>query len=219
MLYAFTENFLLPLSHDEVVHGKGSLIGKMPGDEWQRFANLRLLLGTMYAQPGKKLLFMGSEFGQVREWTHDGSLEWHVLQYANHAGVQKWVEDLNHVYRREAALHQIDSDPAGFEWIDCNDSDQSVLTFMRKGQSEQDRIVVACNFTPMPRGNYRVGVPRGGFWREILNSDAPQYWGGGWGNLGGVQAVPIPCHGRSHSVSLTLPALSIIFLRSEGPQG
>ncbi len=219
MLYAFTENFLLPLSHDEVVHGKGSLIGKMPGDEWQRFANLRLLLGTMYAQPGKKLLFMGSEFGQVREWTHDGSLEWHVLQYPNHAGVQKWVEDLNHVYRREAALHQIDSDPAGFEWIDCNDSDQSVLTFMRKGQSEQDRIVVACNFTPMPRANYRVGVPRGGFWREILNSDAPQYWGGGWGNLGGVQAVPIPCHGRSHSVSLTLPALSIIFLRSEGPQG
>ncbi len=219
MLYAFTENFLLPLSHDEVVHGKGSLIGKMPGDEWQRFANLRLLLGSMYAQPGKKLLFMGDEFGQVREWGHDQSLEWHVLQFPNHAGIQKWVEDLNHVYRREPALHQLDSDPAGFEWIDCNDSDHSTLTFIRKGQSGRELIVVACNFTPVPRLNYRVGVPRGGFWREILNSDAPQYWGGGWGNLGGVAATQIPCHERPYSVSLTLPALGVIFLRSEEPQG
>jgi len=219
MLYAFTENFVLPLSHDEVVHGKGSLVGKMPGDESQRFANLRLLLGLMYAQPGKKLLFMGDEFGQVREWGHDQSLEWHVLQFPCHAGVQKWVEDLNQAYRREPALYELDSDPAGFEWIDCNDSDQSILTFMRKGQSGHEVVLVACNFTPVPRVNYRVGVPRGGFWREILNSDAPQYWGGGWGNLGGVEATQVPCHGRSYSVSLTLPALAVVFLKSEGHQG
>ena len=216
MLYAFTENFVLPLSHDEVVHGKGSLVGKMPGDEWQRFANLRLLLGSMYAQPGKKLLFMGDEFGQVCEWGHDSSLEWHVLQYPNHAGVQKWVEDLNQVYRREPALYELDSDPAGFEWIDCNDSDQSILTFLRKGKAGHEVVVVACNFTPVPRLNYRVGVPRGGSWREILNSDAPQYWGAGWGNLGGVEATHIPCHGRPYSVSLTLPALAVVFLKSEG---
>jgi 1,4-alpha-glucan branching enzyme len=173
----------------------------------------------MYAQPGKKLLFMGDEFGQVREWTHDGSLEWHVLQYPNHAGVQKWVEDLNQVYRREPALHEVDSDPAGFEWIDCNDSDQSTLTFMRKGQSGHEVVAVACNFTPVPRVDYRVGVPRGGFWREILNSDAPQYWGGGWGNLGGVEARHIPSHGRPYSLSLTLPALAVIFLKSEEREG
>jgi 1,4-alpha-glucan branching enzyme len=219
MLYAFTENFVLPLSHDEVVHGKGSLIGKMPGDEWQRFANLRLLLGCMYAQPGKKLLFMGDEFGQVREWTHDGSLEWHVLQYPNHAGLQKWVEDLNHVYRREPALYEVDSDPAGFEWIDCSDSDQSVLTFIRKGHSTDDVVIVACNFTPVPRTNYRIGVPRGGYWHEIANSDAAQYWGGNWGNLGGVEASPVSHHGRPWSVSVTLPALSVLFFRSKGQQG
>jgi len=219
MLYAFTENFVLPFSHDEVVHGKGSLIGKMPGDEWQRFANLRLLLGFMYAQPGKKLLFMGGEFGQVREWTHDGSLEWHVLQYPNHAGLQKWVEDLNHVYRREPALYEIDSDPAGFEWIDCSDSDQSVLTFLRKGQSTDDVLLVACNFTPVPRTNYRIGVPRGGYWHEIANSDAGQYWGGNWGNLGGVEASPASHHGRPWSVAVTLPALSITFLKNKGSRG
>lgn len=219
MLYAFTENFVLPLSHDEVVHGKGSLIGKMPGDEWQRFANLRLLLGCMYAQPGKKLLFMGDEFGQVKEWSHDESLEWHVLQYPSHAGLQKWVEDLNHTYRREPALYEIDSDPAGFEWIDCSDSDNSVLTFLRKARSTDDVVLVACNFTPVPRANYRVGVPRGGYWHEILNSDAAQYWGGNWGNLGGVEATPMSWHGRPWSVSLTLPALSIIFLRSGGQRG
>ena len=219
MLYAFTENFVLPLSHDEVVHGKGSLIGKMPGDEWQQFANLRLLLGCMYAQPGKKLLFMGGEFGQVREWTHDESLEWHVLQYPSHAGLQKWVEDLNHVYRREPALYEVDSDPAGFEWIDCGDSDQSVLTFMRKGHSSDDLVLVACNFTPVPRTNYRIGVPRGGFWVEIANSDAAQYWGGNWGNLGGVEASPVSHHGRPWSVSVTLPALSVVFFKSKGQRG
>lgn len=216
MLYAFTENFVLPLSHDEVVHGKGSLIGKMPGDEWQRFANLRLLLGCMYGQPGKKLLFMGGEFGQVKEWNHDESLEWHVLQYPSHSGLQKWVEDLNHIYRREPALYEIDSNPAGFEWIDCSDSDQSVLTFMRRGESTDDVVLVACNFTPVPRTNYRIGVPRGGYWKEIANSDGDQYWGGNWGNLGGVEAGPVSHHGRPWSVSVVLPALSILFFKSEG---
>lgn len=216
MLYAFTENFVLPLSHDEVVHGKGSLIGKMPGDEWQRFANLRLLLGCMYAQPGKKLLFMGGEFGQVKEWNHDESLEWHVLQYPSHSGLQKWVEDLNHIYRREPALYEIDSDPAGFEWVDCSDSDQSVLTFLRRGKSTDDVILIACNFTPVPRTNYRIGVPRGGYWEEIANSDASQYWGGNWGNLGGVESSPVLHHGRPWSVSVVLPALSILFFKSKG---
>ncbi|TAM82873.1 MAG: 1,4-alpha-glucan branching protein GlgB [Acidobacteria bacterium] len=219
MLYAFTENFVLPLSHDEVVHGKGSLIGKMPGDEWQRFANLRLLLGCMYAQPGKKLLFMGGEFGQVREWSHDESLEWHVLQYPSHSGLHKWVEDLNQTYRREPALYEIDSDPAGFEWIDCGDSDQSVLTFIRKGHSTDDVILVACNFTPVPRTNYRIGVPRGGYWHEIANSDAARYWGGNWGNLGGVDASPVSHHRRPWSVLVTLPALSILFFRNKEQRG
>lgn len=216
MLYAFTENFVLPLSHDEVVHGKGSLVGKMPGDEWQRFANLRLLLGCMYAQPGKKLLFMGGEFGQVKEWNHDESLEWHVLQYPSHSGLQKWSEDLNHIYRREPALYEIDSDPSGFEWIDCSDSDQSVLTFLRRGKSTGDLILIACNFTPVPRTNYRIGVPRGGYWEEIANSDAGQYWGGNWGNLGGVEASPVLHHGRPWSVSVVLPALSILLFKSKG---
>src|SRR5579884_1111092 len=219
MLYAFTENFVLPLSHDEVVHGKGSLIGKMPGDEWQRFANLRLLFGCMYAQPGKKLLFMGGEFGQVKEWSHEESLEWHVLQYPCHAGLQKWVEDLNHMYRREPALYELDFDPAGFEWIDCSDSDNSVVTFIRKGHSTDDIILVACNFTPVPRTNYRVGVPRGGYWHEIANSDATHYWGGNWGNFGGVEATPVPFHNRPWSVSITLPALAIVFFKSKGQRG
>ncbi len=214
MLYAFTENFVLPLSHDEVVHGKGSLIGKMPGDEWQRFANLRLLYGNMFAQPAKKLLFMGAEFGQVREWTHEGSLEWHVLQYPNHAGIQKWVGDLNRLYRSEPALHELDCDPSGFDWVDCNDWQQSVLSFLRKARSNNDQILVVSNFTPVPRTNYRIGVPRGGFWREILNSDGRDYWGGGWGNLGGVEAAPVSAHGQPYSLNLTLPALSILFLKS-----
>jgi 1,4-alpha-glucan branching enzyme len=216
MLYAFTENFVLPLSHDEVVHGKGSLIGKMPGDEWHRFANLRLLLGTMFGQPGKKLLFMGDEFGQVKEWQHDESLEWHVLEYPSHAGVQRWVADLNRSYRAEPALHDLDADPAGFEWIDANDSPQSVLTFLRKGRSPQDMVAVAANFTPVPREDYRVGVPRGGFWREILNSDGREYWGSGVGNLGGVEAASVPAHGRPWSLRLRLPPLGIAFFKSEG---
>jgi 1,4-alpha-glucan branching enzyme len=215
MLYGFTENFVLPLSHDEVVHGKGSLIGKMSGDEWQKFANLRLLFGYMFAQPGKKLLFMGDEFGQVREWTHDGSLEWHVLQYPLHRGLQSWVEQLNRLYRHELALHELDNDPRGFEWIDCNDNAASTLSLVRKGKSPHQTIVVACNFTPIPRIGYRLGVPRGGFWRELLNSDAKEYGGSGMGNMGGVMAQEQPAHGRPYSLNLTLPPLAAVFLKAE----
>jgi 1,4-alpha-glucan branching enzyme len=216
MIYASHENFLLPLSHDEVVHGKGSFLAKMPGDDWQKFANLRLLLAYMYAQPGKKLLFMGAEFGQWREWNHEESLDWHLLQYDPHAGVQRLVEDLNRLYRSEPALHELDCDPAGFEWIDCNDAQQSTLTFLRRGSSTDDTMVVACNFTPVPRYNHRVGVPRAGFWQEILNSDSKDYWGSGQGNLGGVHASPVPFHGRPYSLNLTLPPLAAVFLKSEG---
>jgi 1,4-alpha-glucan branching enzyme len=215
MLYGFTENFVLPLSHDEVVHGKGSLIGKMPGDEWQKFANLRLLFGYMYAQPGKKMLFMGGEFGQVREWAHDMSLEWHVLQYPVHKGVQNWVAQLNQAYREQPALHQLDTDAAGFEWVDCNDTAASIISLLRKSRSPADEILIVCNFTPVPRYGYRVGVPSGGFWRELLNSDAQEYGGSGMGNLGGVHADAQPTHGRPFSVSLTLPPLSALFLKPE----
>jgi 1,4-alpha-glucan branching enzyme len=215
MLYGFTENFVLPLSHDEVVHGKGSLIAKMPGDEWQRFANLRLMFGYMFAQPGKKLLFMGDEFGQVREWAHDSSLEWDVLQYPVHHGLQSWMEQLNRLYRKEPALHELDNDPAGFEWVDCNDSLSSTLSLLRKGKSSKETIVVVCNFTPVPRMDYRLGVPSGGFWREILNSDAVEYAGSGMGNFGGVQAEAQPAHGRPFSLSLTLPPLAALFLKPE----
>jgi 1,4-alpha-glucan branching enzyme len=215
MLYGYTENFVLPLSHDEVVHGKGSLIGKMPGDEWQKFANLRLLYGYMFAQPGKKLLFMGDEFGQVREWTHESSLEWHVLQYPVHSGVMAWVEQLNRTYKAEPGLHVFDADPAGFEWVDCNDTNSSVLSFLRKGKSPKDTILAVFNFTPVPRQPYRIGVPSGGFWREILNSDGKDYGGSGWGNMGGKQAEEQTVHGRPYSLTLTLPPLSAIFLKAE----
>lgn len=213
MLYAFTENFVLPLSHDEVVHGKGALLSKMPGDDWQRFANLRLLFGYMWAQPGKKLLFMGGEFGQWCEWNHDQSLDWHLLQYAPHAGLVAWVGHLNDLYRRESALHEIEFEPVGFEWIDCSDVDKSVVTFIRRGRSADDIVVVVCNFTPVPRFNYRVGVPRGGFWTELLNSDAVEYGGSGLGNMGGVEAAPVPFQGRTHSLDLTLPPLAVLFLK------
>jgi 1,4-alpha-glucan branching enzyme len=215
MLYSFTENFVLPLSHDEVVHGKGSLIGKMPGDEWQKFANLRLLFAYMYAQPGKKLLFMGDEFGQVREWAHDSSLDWDVLQYPVHHGLQSWVEQLNWLYAQEPALHDFDADPNGFEWIDCNDNAASTISLLRKSRSPSQNIVVVCNFTPIPRLNYRLGVPGGGFWREILNSDAKEYGGSGMGNLGGVLAKEQPAHGRPFSLNLTLPPLGALFLKAE----
>jgi 1,4-alpha-glucan branching enzyme len=214
MLYAFHENFVLPLSHDEVVYGKGSLLDKMPGDDWQKFANLRAMLGYMYAQPAKKLLFMGGEFGQWREWTHDTSLEWNLLQYTPHAGVLKWVEDLNRFYRSEPALHELDCDPAGFEWIDCGDSDASVVSLIRKGKSTPTLVLAVCNFTPVPRQGYRVGAPRGGYWREVLNSDATEYGGSGLGNHGGVEAAAEAHHGRPCSLSLTLPPLAVLFFKS-----
>ncbi|HEY1659793.1 MAG TPA: 1,4-alpha-glucan branching protein GlgB [Candidatus Sulfotelmatobacter sp.] len=215
MLYSFQENFVLPLSHDEVVHGKGSLIGKMPGSEKQRFANLRLLFGYMYAQPGKKLLFMGDEFGQIREWAHDTSLEWHVLQYPVHSGLQNWVGQLNRVYCSEPALHQLDANPSGFEWVDCNDNLTSTISLLRKSESGKETVLVVCNFTPVPRIGYRVGVPSGGFWRELLNSDALEYGGTGMGNLGGVNAELVPEHGRRYSLRLTLPPLAALFLKPE----
>jgi 1,4-alpha-glucan branching enzyme len=216
MMYAFTENFVLPLSHDEVVHGKGSLIGKMPGDEWQKFANLRLLFAHMYSQPAKKLIFMGAEIGQWREWNHDTSLDWHLLDYPPHATLQRWVEDLNKAYREIPALHELDFSPEGFEWIDCCDSENSVMSILRRSRSDPDRmVVIALNFTPVPRYNYMMGVPRRGHWREILNSDAALYGGSEQGNMGGVDASPIPLHGRRWSVSLTLPPLGAVFLMNE----
>ena len=216
MIYAFHENFVLPLSHDEVVYGKRSLIGKMPGDDWQKFANLRALFGYMYAQPGKKLLFMGGEFGQWREWVHDGSLDWDLLGYPLHAGLQRWVQDLNRLYRSEPALHEMDCDPAGFEWIDCDDADSSTVTLIRKGKSSSTIILVACNFTPVPRYSYRLGSPRSGSWQEILNSDAGEYGGSNMGNLGGVETVPVPLHGRPYSLTITLPPLSVSFFKNQG---
>jgi 1,4-alpha-glucan branching enzyme len=216
MVYAYHENFVLPLSHDEVVHGKGSLLGKMPGDDWQKLANLRLLLAYMYAQPSKKLLFMGGEIGQSQEWAHDGSVNWELLNDPTHAGLQQWVCDLNRCYRSERALHELDCDPAGFEWIDCNDADRSVVSFVRKAKSSDELILVLGNFTPVPRDNYRIGAPRSGRWTEILNSDATLYGGSGQGNLGGVDAGPVALHGRRHSLTVTLPPLAAVFLKSAG---
>jgi 1,4-alpha-glucan branching enzyme len=215
LIYAFNENFVLPLSHDEVVYGKGSLIGKMPGDDWQQFANLRAFFGYMWAHPGKKLLFMGGEFGQRREWTHDGELEWWVAQLPEHAGVKHLVRDLNRVYRSEPALHMIDFSADGFEWLDIGSADISVIAFLRKAPGHGAPLLVVCNFTPVPRPNYLVGVPSRGTWREILNTDARVYGGSGWGNLGSVESVPVTTQGRLESVNLSLPPLSTIVLRWE----
>jgi len=211
--YAFTENFMLPLSHDEVVHGKGALIGKMPGDEWQRSANLRLLFGYMYGHPGKKLFFMGGEIGQWKEWVHEESLEWHVLEYHLHKGLQRWVGDLNHFYRNEPALHELDFSNEGFQWIDFHDWEESIISFIRIGSNPDDIVLIVCNLTPVLRLNYKVGVPKGGFWREVLNSDADIYGGSGQGNFGGVEAVPVPAQGRYHSLTLTLPPLGVLFFK------
>ncbi|MCC7327650.1 MAG: 1,4-alpha-glucan branching protein GlgB [Burkholderiales bacterium] len=213
--YAFTENFVLALSHDEVVYGKGSLIGKMPGDRWQQFANLRAMYGYMWGHPGKKLLFMGCEFAQRREWTHEGQLEWTALEDPANRGVARWVGDLNALLRREAALHELDFDPAGFEWIDVNDAEISVLAFIRRARTGSP-VLVVCNFTPIPRMNFVVGVPEGGVWNELLNGDATLYGGSGMGNMGGVRSAPIPAHGRYHSLTLTLPPLSTVFFKPEG---
>jgi len=213
--YAFTENFMLPLSHDEAVHGKGSLIGKMSGDEWQQFASLRLMFGYMWTHPGKKLLFMGGEFGQKREWAHDKSLEWHVLQYPLHAGVKQWVRDINQMYRDSPALYALDFSNEGFQWVDCNDAQASTLAYLRKGRNGE-QVLVVCNFTPMPRDNYIVGAPRAGRWRERLNSDAKEYGGSGIGNFGSIETSPLPAHGQFHSLSLRLPPLAVLILTPEG---
>jgi 1,4-alpha-glucan branching enzyme len=215
LLYAFSENFMLPFSHDEVVHLKGSMIGKMPGDDWQRFANLRLLYGYMTGHPGKKLLFMGGEFGQWREWNHDTSLDWHLLDAAPHQGLQRWVRDLNTFYRGTPALYEVDFDPHGFEWIDCHDHAGSTVSFLRRAKHAGDLAVFVCNFTPVPRQNYRLGVPHGGRYREALNSDATLYGGSGQGNAGGVDAVPMPMHGRTHSITITLPPLAMVVFAPE----
>jgi 1,4-alpha-glucan branching enzyme len=212
-MYAYSENFVLPLSHDEVVHMKGSLLSKMPGDDWRKFANLRLLLGYQLSVPGKKLLFMGGEIGQWAEWDHDSSLQWHLLENPAHAGVQRWMADVNRLYAAEPALHARDFDPAGFQWIDCHDWEDSVLTLARAGGTPEEVVIVALNFTPVPRSGYRVGAPAGGFWREIANSDAVEYGGSGVGNFGSVEAEEIPAHGRPYSLSLTLPPLAAVFFK------
>ena len=218
MVYAFHENFILPLSHDEVVHGKASLLSKMPEDDWRKFANLRLLLGYLYGHPGKKLLFMGGEFAQREEWNHDGSLEWHLLQHEPHQGIQRWVKDLNGFYREETALHELDVYPDGFEWVDFFDWENSVISFLRRGKDPSRTVLIVCNFTPVPRLRYRVGVPFPGEWRESLNSDAEHYGGSGHGNFGRAAADPYPSHGKDFSLCLTLPPLGVLFLRSpEGP--
>jgi 1,4-alpha-glucan branching enzyme len=213
--YAFAENFVLPLSHDEVVYGKRSLLEKMPGDDWQQFANLRALFGYMWAHPGKKLLFMGGEIGQRREWAHDEQLTWSALQFGRHGGLCHWVGDLNRMYRAEPALYEIDFSAAGFEWIDCSDSESSVISFLRRSSAGQV-VLAVCNFTPVPRLNYAIGIPYAGRFRELLNSDAAIYGGSGMGNFGVVESGPVPAHGRPHSLTLTLPPLSVLFLKGEG---
>jgi 1,4-alpha-glucan branching enzyme len=212
LMYAFNENFVLPLSHDEVVYGKGSLIGKMTGDDWQKFANLRAMFGYMWTHPGKKLLFMGGEFGQRREWTHEGELEWWVSDLPGHAGVKRLIGDLNRVYRREPALHELDFSPDGFEWVDVGNSEMSIIAFLRKA-AKGTPLLVVCNFTPVPRANFLVGVPLRGVWREIINSDAQDYGGSGWGNFGAVESAPVGAHGRLESLNLNLPPLAVLVLR------
>jgi 1,4-alpha-glucan branching enzyme len=213
-VYAFSENFVLPLSHDEVVYGKKSLLGKMPGDNWKKFAGLRLLLAYMYGQPGKKLLFMGGEFGQWNEWNHESSLDWGLLQRPEHAALRLLVGDLNHLYRSEPALYDCEFSPSSFEWIDLRDSEENIISFLRKDRSGV-RIAVVLNFSPVPRPNYRVGIPSRGLWRELLNTDAKLYGGSGQGNFGGVEASPIPLHDRSHSLTINVPPLGAVFLKAE----
>jgi 1,4-alpha-glucan branching enzyme len=215
LIYAFNENFVLPLSHDEVVYGKGSLIGKMPGDDWQQFANLRALYGYMWAHPGKKLLFMGGEFGQRSEWTHEGELEWWTAQLPEHAGVKRLMRDMNRIYRQEPALYTLDFSPAGFEWVDLGNAEMSIIAFLRRAAGDAAPLLVVCNFTPVPRSNFLVGVPVRGIWREILNTDAREYGGSGWGNFGGVESAPVSAHGRAESVNLSLPPLATLVLRGE----
>lgn len=216
LLYAFTENFKLPLSHDEVVHGKGSLLNKMPGDHWQKRANLRALLGYMWTHPGKKLLFMGGEVGQWEEWNHESNVSWHLLEYEEHRGIQRWLKDLNRYYREQPALYQVDFHDGGFQWIDCNDIDNSVLSFLRRDAQGRPNVVVVANLTPVVREGYGIGVPQYGHWDEVLNSDAEIYGGGGKGNFGGVETTSEPLHGFDQSVKLTLPPLGLVILEYAG---
>jgi 1,4-alpha-glucan branching enzyme len=211
LLYAFSENYVLPFSHDEVVYGKGSLLSKMPGDDWQKLASLRAILGYLMGQPGKKLLFMGTELAQWNEWYHERELDWHLLADPRHEGVQKWVRDLNRFYRGARALHERDCEPSGFEWVDCSDLDNSVVSFVRRGSTTGDLVLAVFNFTPVPRHNYRIGVPREGTWQEVLNSDAREYGGSGQGNQGAVGSTPVAKHGREQSLNLVLPPLSASF--------
>jgi len=216
LIYAFHENFVLPLSHDEVVHGKGSLLDQMPGDLWQKFANLRLLYSYMWTHPGKKLLFMGSDFGQWNEWNYDCSLQWDLMQWSSHQGLLKCMADLNHLYRREPALHQLDFEWAGFEWIDCHDHENSVLTYIRRAKNPDDFVVVACNFTPVPRHAYRLGVPKLGWYEEIFNSDSSFYAGSNVGNGPGLHADNYSTHGRTGSIGVTLPPLATVVFKPRG---
>lgn len=213
LIYAFHENFVLPLSHDEVVHGKGSLLDQMPGDLWQKFANLRMLFAYMWTHPGKKLLFMGSEFGQWNEWNYDTSLQWDLLQWESHQGLQRMVKDVNHLYQREPALHQVDFEHTGFEWIDCHSCDESVLGYVRRGREPHDFLLVCCNFTPTPRLQHRIGVPERCWYEEIFNSDSTYYGGSNLGNGPGILAEDLPSHGRPHSVQLVLPPLAVTVLK------
>lgn len=215
IMYAFNENFMLSLSHDEVVHGKGSLINKMPGDIWQKFANLRAMFGYMFAHPGKKLHFMGMEIGQWNEWNHESSLDWHLLQNLNHLGLQQYIKDLNSVYKRYPALHQVDFNHEGFRWIDANDSQNSILSFVRYDKEKEQQVVMVVNYTPVPRYNYRIGVPDDGAWIEILNSDASQYGGSGAGNMGAVESHPVPYHDEDHSINILIPPLAIVMFTKE----
>lgn len=213
LLYAFHENFVLPLSHDEVVHGKGSIFGRMTGDQWQRFANLRAYYAFMWTHPGKKLLFMGSEFAQEREWDNEGSLDWHLMDDPMHQGIHRLMRDLNRLYRVEPSLHELDVDPHGFAWIDCNDRDNSVLTYLRKAKDQDDITIMACNFTPVVREGYRIGVPHGGFYHELLNTDSEWYGGGNVHNEGGRHAEELPWHGHPYSLNVTLPPLAAVVFK------
>jgi 1,4-alpha-glucan branching enzyme len=216
MLYHYQENFVLPLSHDEVVHGKGSLLARMPGDEWQRFANLRTLLAYQWLFPGKKLLFMGCEFGQSSEWNHNAPLDWWLLEAGPyHAGVQRLVADLNAAVRDLPALHEADFESGGFSWVDCSDHEHSILSFLRRNHDASDVVMVILNLTPCPQSAYRLGLPAGGHWREILNTDAAHYGGSGLGNLGGVQSAALPSHGHQFSAEFALPPLSAVAFRRE----
>jgi 1,4-alpha-glucan branching enzyme len=212
LVYAFSENYVLPLSHDEVVHGKGSLLTKMPGDRWQRFANLRALLGFMWAHPGKQLLFMGDEVGQEKEWTHDESIDWHLLDDPAHRGVQRLVADLNKTYKGIPALWELDSSPEGFRWIDASDADNNVVSFYRASREGVHHLVCVCNLSPVVRSRFRLGLPRPGSYQEVLNTDSTLYGGSNVGNLGEVVAEPVPWHGLEHSAELTLPPLAVVWL-------